>query len=92
MGRDGDVGGGDEEAPCHAEMHDPLQGRFVAGQVEDDVLADTMDEVDARSGEGLGHRIGRGLEGLLVAAEPDRLDAFAADAFIDAVGDGFDFR
>jgi len=55
------------------------------------VLSDAIDPVDASAGEGFGHRVWRGLEGLLVAAEPHRLNAFAADSFIDAVGDGFDF-
>ena len=67
------------------------RGVLLASEVEDDVLADAMYEVDAGAGEGFGHGIGRSLEGLLVATEPDGENSLATDAFVDAAGDGFDF-
>ena len=96
--RNGHGGGGDEQASGHAEVDDPLNGSVsrsgvsgASAEVEDDVLADAVDALDVLAGEGFGHLGWRGLEGLLVAAEPYGLNAVSADAFVHAGGDGFDF-
>src|ERR1700733_4215320 len=78
-------------------MHDPLMCRsrtrvISRGQIENDVLADPMDPVDSRAGEGFGHDLRIGLEGFLITTEPDGIDALAAYAFVHAISDGFDFR
>jgi len=68
VGRNGHVGGGDEQAAGHAEMDDPLSGRLLTTQVEDNMLADTIDPLDARAGKGFRHWLRPRLEGLLVTA------------------------
>jgi len=86
-----------QQASGHSEMHDPLQCRCARrpasrGQIEDNMLADAMDPIDSRAGEGFGHNLRIGFEGLFITAEPDGIDALAAYAFVHAIRDGFDFR
>ena len=88
---DGGVGGGDEEAACHAKMDQELGGLFVVGEVDDDGLAYAVNAVDAGVGEGFGDGLGWGFEGLGLVAGPDGADGLAVDALVDAVGYGFDF-
>ena len=80
---------GDQQTAGHAQMDDPLQ-RSVC-QIEDNVLADTVDALDAAALELGGHELLGGLKGFRLAAEPGAFDAVSADAFIDSAGDGFDF-
>jgi hypothetical protein len=90
------VGIGDHQPAGHPEMHDPLDGFTfwialgLGSEVEDDVLAHTIDALDGAAGEGLGHGGGWRLHRLALAREPDLFDAVACDALVDAVGDGFD--
>ncbi len=90
VGREGDLGRGDEQSAGHAEVDEEFGRCFVARNRHDDGLADAADGLDARSGEGGGDlRLG-GLEGLGLAAGPDADDAGAMDTRVDANGDGLD--
>ena len=91
VGWDGGVGGGDEEAACHAKMDQELGGLFVVCEVNDDGLAYAVNAVDAGVGEGFGDGFGWRLEGLGFVAGPDGEYGLAGDALVDAVGYGFDF-
>jgi hypothetical protein len=92
MRRDRNCRGRDKKASSHAEMDDPLDtAGVVGGKIEDDVLADAVDALDAFASEDFGHLSRRGLEGLLITAEPYGLNALATDALIDAAGNGFNF-
>jgi hypothetical protein len=94
--RAGQVGIGDHQAAGHAQMHDPLDGFTfwialgLRSEIENDVLAHTIDALDGAAGEGFGHSSGWRLHRLALAREPDLFDAVACDALVDAVGDGFD--
>ncbi len=105
--REGEPGGGDEQAAGHPEMDQQLglrvrrsgfairRGRAVARasslEVDDDVLADAVDASNAQAGERLRHFCRRGPEGLLISTEPGGDDSVAAEAAVHAVGDGFHF-
>ena len=74
MGRDWCIGGGDEQAACHAEVDQELGGFLLASQIDDDGFAYAMDAVDAAAGEGFDDLVGRGFEGLGLVAGPDGAD------------------
>jgi len=91
VGRERDLGCGDEEAARHAEVDEEFGRGFVPPDGHHDGLADAADGFDARAGEGGGDlRLGR-LEGLRLAAGPYGGDARTVDAGMDACGDGLDF-
>lgn len=82
---------GDEEASGHAEVDDPLRG-LVAREVEDDVLSDSSDFLDASAFECFDDQFGWRLQWFRFVAQPHGIDRVARNTTIDTVGDGFDFR
>src|SRR6266850_657488 len=90
MGVLGEVafGGRDEHLPGHAEVNDPL-ARWR--EVNNDVLADALHLVDARTLEDFGDLTGWRFQRLRLGADPDGFDHVSGDALIQAAGDGLDF-
>ncbi len=89
------VRGGDEQAASHAEVDNPLccvRRTCRGAELADDMLAGAMDRSNSPSDESARLMQARGLEGLRNSAEPGFGDAVASDAFVDAAGDGFNFR
>ena len=86
-------GVGDDEAPGHPEVHDPLHRVTlrIGREVKDDVLAHAMDTFDGAARQRLRHRGGRRLHRLALARKPDIVNAIAGDPLVDAVGYGLDF-
>ena len=91
VGRDGRVGGGDEETAGHAEVDEELGGFFLSGEVDNDGLAYAVDAVNPAAGEDFRDLVGWRFEGLRFVAGPDGADGLAVDSFVDAVGYGLDF-
>ena len=97
----GDIGVRDEEAAGHAEVDEELGGcwggaapcslsrRAGTFEGDNDGFADAADLGDGGAGEDVGDLGFGGLEGLGLTAGPDGRDALAANAVVDAVGDGF---
>ncbi len=88
---DGGLGCGDQQASGHAEVYEELRGRLFAREIDDDGLANAVDAVDAAASKGLDDFVRRRFERLRLVAGPDRADGLAVNAFVDAVGDRFDF-
>src|SRR5580698_1090836 len=81
----------DEEPSGHPEMNEKLRRHLLSAEVHDDSLADAMDAVDAAARECLNDLIWWRFEGLWLVAGPYRPDGLPVNAFVNAIGDGFDF-
>ena len=91
----GTIGNGDEQSPGHSKMDNPLSLDFLGmrySQIANNMLAGTAhpDEDSPRKPCHLTGR--RRLEGFPMPAEPDFDDAVAANALVDAAGNGFYLR
>lgn len=89
---DWSIRGGDEEAPRHAQMDKELRGFAIAGQVDDDGLADAMNAIDTAASKGFDDLVRRGFEGLGLIAGPDGADGLTMRTVVDSVGYGLYFR
>jgi len=81
----------DEEPSGHPKMNEKLRRHLLSAEIHDDSLADAMDPVDAAARECLNDLVRRRFEGLRLVAGPYRPDGLSVNAFVNAIGDSFDF-